>query len=112
MLVAGPTADMFGFKWLWSVYADIVPLFIRLFQPNDHPDVAAILDAFKAWENSVSDDEMRAVTSKAQLLAAELAATFPVYTPNSVWVHNKKVHGWRPTPYGLYPFYNDVWIEQ
>jgi ABC-type transport system substrate-binding protein len=107
-----PKADMFGFKWLWSVYADIVPLFIRLFQPNDHPDVAAILDAFKAWENSVSDDEMRAVTSKAQLLAAELAATFPVYTPNSVWVHHKKVHGWRPTPYGLYPFYNDVWIEQ
>ncbi|HEY0919476.1 ABC transporter substrate-binding protein [Devosia sp.] len=107
-----PTADMFGFKWLWSVQADIIPLFMRLFQPNDHPDVAAILEAFRIWENTVSDEEMREVTSKAQLLAAELAVTLPVYTPYAVWVHHKKVHGWRPTPYGLYPFYNDVWIEQ
>ncbi len=107
-----PTADMFGFKWLWAVYPDIVPLFMRLFQPNEHPDVAAVLEAFRGWENTVTDDEMREVTGKAQLLAAELAVTFPVYTPNSVWVHHKKVHGWRPTPHGLYPFYNDVWIEQ
>ena len=55
---------------------------------------------------------MRAVTSKAQLLVFDDAATTEIYTPNSVWVHHKKVHGWRPTPYGLYPFYNDVWIEQ
>ncbi|GIK82658.1 MAG: peptide ABC transporter [Alphaproteobacteria bacterium] len=106
-----PTADMWGFKWLWSVPADVIPLFVRIYQDNENPDVKAVLDAFKGWENARSEEELVAAASKGQLLVAELATTIPVYTPQTVWVHHKKVHGWRPNPFNLYPFYNDVWLE-
>lgn len=107
-----PNADLFGFKWLWSVPPDIVPLFVRLFQPADNPDAAGVLQAFAEWENATTPEEVAAVTSAAQILHAETLPTLPIYTPSTVWVHRKKVHGWRPNAYHLYPFYNDVWIEQ
>lgn len=107
-----PTADMHGFKWLWSVPSDIVPLFIRFFQPADNADAKAVLEAFGAWENAKTPEEVASVTSAAQLLHAETLPTLPIYTPTTVWVHHKKVHGWRPNAYSLYPFYNDVWIEK
>lgn len=106
-----PNADVWAFKWLWSVPADVIPLFVRVYQDNENPDVKAVLDAFKGWENASSEEELVAASSKGQLLVAELLTTIPVYTPQTVWVHNKKVHGWRPNPFNLYPFYNDVWIE-
>jgi hypothetical protein len=33
-------------------------------------------------------------------------------TPLNVWASNKRVHGWQPLASTLYPYYNDVWIEQ
>jgi len=106
-----PQADMFGFKWLWSVPADVVPLFIGNFQPKDHPDVAPVLAHFAEWSGARSEEELTAAASKLQLSVAELSVILPVYTPTTVWVHHKRVHGWRPNPHNLYPFYNDVWIE-
>ncbi|MBX3531611.1 MAG: ABC transporter substrate-binding protein [Rhizobiaceae bacterium] len=107
-----PTADMFGFKWLWSVPADVIPLFVRLYQDNEHPDVKAVLDAFAGWENARTEEDLAKAASEGQLLVARLATTIPVYTPQTVWVHHKSVHGWRPNAFNLYPFYNDVWIEK
>ncbi|MGD9891868.1 MAG: ABC transporter substrate-binding protein, partial [Dehalococcoidia bacterium] len=106
-----PKADLFGYKWLWSVPADVIPFFIRGYQPNEEPDVKEALDAFRAWEGARSDAELASASSKAQLVVAEKLPIIPIYTPTTVWVHNKKVHGWRPNRYNLYPFYNDVWLE-
>lgn len=106
-----PKADLFGYKWLWSVPADVIPFFIRGYQPNDQPAAKAALDAFKEWEGARSDAELAAASSKAQLIVAEQLPLIPIYTPNTVWVHNKKVHGWRPNRFNLYPFYNDVWLD-
>ncbi len=103
--------DMFGYKWLWSVPADVIPFFIRLYQPNDEPNVKTVLDAFREWEGARSEADLVASSKKAQLAVAELLPTIPVYTPTTVWVHHKKVHGWRPNQFNLYPFYNDVWME-
>lgn len=106
-----PEADMFGFKWLWSVPADVVPLFIGNFQPRDHPDVAPVLAHFAEWGAARSEEELTEAASKLQLSVAEKSVTIPVYTPTTVWVHHKRVHGWRPNRHNLYPFYNDVWLE-
>lgn len=106
-----PEADMFGFKWLWSVPADVVPLFIGNFQPRDHPDVASVLADFGEWEGARSEEELSAAASKMQLAIAEQSVILPIYTPTTVWVHHKRVHGWRPNRHNLYPFYNDVWLD-
>ena len=46
------------------------------------------------------------------LVAAGLTAPFvPIFTPSNVWVNTKKVHGYLPLPWNLYPYYNDVWLE-
>jgi ABC-type transport system substrate-binding protein len=44
--------------------------------------------------------------------SAEHLPFIPIYFPNTVWAHHKQVHGWRPTPTNLYPFYADVWLEE
>ena len=106
-----PKADLFGYKWLWSVPADVIPFFIRGYQPNDQPEAKEALDAFKEWEGARSDEELQKASSKAQLVVAEKLPIIPIYTPNTVWAHNKKVHGWRPNRFNLYPFYNDVWLD-
>jgi peptide/nickel transport system substrate-binding protein len=106
-----PKADLFGYKWLWSVPADVIPFFIGGYQPNDEPDAKEALAAFKEWEGARSDAELVAASSKAQLIVAEKLPIIPLYTPTTVWAHNKKVHGWRPNRFNLYPFYNDVWLE-
>ncbi len=30
----------------------------------------------------------------------------------ATFANNNKVHGWQPFVWNLYPYYNDVWIEQ
>jgi peptide/nickel transport system substrate-binding protein len=105
------TADMWAQKWLWTVPGDVIPLFVRLFQPKDHPDVVEVLTAADQWDSARTDEELIAAASRMQIAVASRAVLLPIYTPTSVWVHHKKVHGWRPNKHTLYPFYNDVWLE-
>lgn len=106
-----PTADMFAHKWLWSVPGDVIPLFVRNFQPNDHPDAAEVLAASEEWDSALSEEALSAAASRMQLAVASRAVILPVFTPLTVWVHHRRVHGWRPNSHNLYPFYNDVWLE-
>lgn len=104
-------ADCWAQKWLWGVPLDVVELFITFFLPADHPDVAASLAAYERWGSATSEEELVAAGSEVQLTLAERLPIIPIYTPNTVWVHHRDVHGWRPNQANLYPFYNDVWLE-
>ena len=104
-------AAAFGQKWLWSSPLDVVELFVGGWQENDHPDVARSLESFGGWNRATSEDDLAEGASEAQVTFAELLPMVPVYTPNTVWAHHRRVHGWRPNQANLYPFYNDVWLE-
>jgi ABC-type transport system substrate-binding protein len=103
------------FKWLWSSPMDVILLFagsVGIPAPNwQNARIKALDDQFTAWQHANSPAQLKAAAQAAQLVAAEQLPYLPIYTPNAVWVHNKKVHGWRPTATTLYPFYNDVWME-
>jgi peptide/nickel transport system substrate-binding protein len=99
----------FAFKWLWSSPMDLILLNMS---PSfyGHIEIPALQAAFSDWQHANSFAQLKAAASKAQLIAAQQVAYLPIYTPNTIWVHTSKVHGWRPTATTLYPFYNDVWL--
>ena len=45
------------------------------------------------------------------MVGAEQLPFVPIFTPSNVWVNTKKVHGYLPLPWNLYPYYNDVWLD-
>ena len=55
---------------------------------------------------------MQAAAHELQLRCAEHLPLVPLFSPATVWAHHRRVHGWRPTPTNLYPFYGDVWLEE
>ncbi len=80
---------------------DLIPLFMRLVPAERPSDVAAILEAFRIWENNVSDEEMREVTSKAQLPRRTCCHPAGLHAVRRVGAPQDGAC-WRPTPYGLY----------
>lgn len=115
-LLAGPQAYMF--KQLWSNLFDASMLFAdsRFKAPAccnaSFTEIPELDEAFLEWQNAANEDELRAAASKAQLIAAEQLPFIPILTPLSIWVHHNRVHGWMPLESTLYPYYNDVWLEQ
>jgi peptide/nickel transport system substrate-binding protein len=114
-LLEGPQAYMF--KQLWSNLFDASLLFAdsRNFAPaccnasfSSLPELDA---AFLEWQSAANEEELRAASSEAQLVAAEQLPFVPILTPLNVWAHTSRVHGWAPLSSTLYPYYNDVWIE-
>jgi ABC-type transport system substrate-binding protein len=73
------------------------------------PDLTA---AFKQWQSSATEAQLKAAALKAQLIWAQKLPKIPIVTRNDIWVNNTKVHGWRPSQTMLYPLYNDVWLEK
>ncbi len=108
-------SDAFFFQWLWDSPG---PLVWQLSHsktrpaPNwamaNQPDVDGALDA---WTASKDQNEMVAQLKYLQLTFAEQLPYLSLYAPNVVYAHNKRVHGYHPTPTIIYPLYNDVWIE-
>ena len=59
-----------------------------------------------------NDAQLESAARQVQLAVAENVPVLTLYVPHVIWVHNKKLHGYRPTnPNNLYPFYNDMWLE-
>jgi peptide/nickel transport system substrate-binding protein len=106
------TAEAFGYEWLWSSPIDVLVIFATIPSKAYNGNFSDLQAAFDAWQAAGSDAELEAAARKAQLVWAEKLPKIPVVTPNVVWVHNKKVHGWRPNQAMLYPLYNDVWVEK
>jgi peptide/nickel transport system substrate-binding protein len=115
-LLAGPQAYMF--KQLWSNLFDASLLFAdsRFAAPAccnaSFTSIPELDAAFQKWQTAGTEDELRAAASEAQLISAEQLPFVPILTPLNVWAHHKSVHGWQPLASTLYPYYNDVWIEQ
>ncbi len=110
---AGPAASIS--KWLWQDPMDAIIGFTssrcRPFPNWQHASVPELDEAFQTWLRAETQDELRAAAGRAQQIAAEQLPYIPLLTPNDVWVASRKLHGYRPFPANLYPFYQDVWLE-
>jgi peptide/nickel transport system substrate-binding protein len=104
-------ATSYAFKWLWSSPIDVVALFVEFYQPklgalND------VYDAYTKWQTAATTPELKQAALDYQKTFASQIPLIPLYTQNTIWVHNKNVVGWQPNQANLYPFYNDVWKRQ
>lgn len=111
-VMAHPPA--FVSKWLWPDVFEAVQGFTASWaRPSPNWQLASIPDlddAFQDWWSASTEAELSRSASRAQLIAAQQLPLIPLFTPNTVWAHHNRVHGWTPTEPNLYPFYNDVWI--
>ncbi len=112
-VAAGPAS--FINKWLWQDPVDAIIGFSSTrgqpFPNWQHSSIPALDEAFQDWLRAGSPDELKAAASKVQRVAAEQLPYIPLLTPNDIWVHSDKLHGWCPFAANLYPFYQDVWLE-
>lgn len=113
-LGSGPDAYFFNALWvdfprIYQVLSD------SRFAPAPnwaHASVPAVDAAMDTWTFAASEQEMEAAARTIQLTIAEQVPVLTVYVPHVVWVHSKKLHGYRPiNPQSLYPAYNDMWLE-
>jgi peptide/nickel transport system substrate-binding protein len=105
------TAESFGYEWLWSSPIDVLVIFATIPSLKYNGNMTDLAAAFHQWQTAGSDAELEQAARSAQLIWAEKLPKIPVVTPNVIWVHSKKVHGWKPNQAMLYPLYNDVWFE-
>lgn len=112
-VAAGPAAAIS--KWLWQDPMDAIIGFSSTANepfPNwEHASVPELDRAYEAWLRAGGHDELAAAAAQAQLVFARELPYVPLLVPNDVWVHSAAVHGWRPFPANLYPFYQGVWVE-
>jgi ABC-type transport system substrate-binding protein len=112
-VAAGPAS--FINKWLWQDPLDAIIGFSATrgqpFPNWQHASIPALDEAFKDWLRAGPPEALKAAASKIQHIAAEQLPYIPLLTPNDVWVHSNKLHGWRPFAANLYPFYQDAWLE-
>jgi peptide/nickel transport system substrate-binding protein len=110
------SAPMSLFFWLWPIPIDVLTLFAGsafIPVPNfSHAVVPRIDAAITSWQNSATAEAAQAAASEFQLAWAEELPYLSLMNQNATFVKNNKVHGWAPYVWNLYPFYNDVWIEQ
>lgn len=102
-------------KWLWPDPLDATVGYVWSkchdgpnWQRNADPAIDRECEIFFG---AVDAKEEAEASQRLQVRSAEHLPFIPIYFPNTVWAHNKRVHGWRPTPTNLYPFYADVWLE-
>lgn len=109
---AYPKSQSFGYEWLWSSPVDVLVIFNVIPSPAYNGNQPALKAAFDMWQTARSEKQLERAAKQAQLVWAQKLPKIPIVTRNDIWVHNKKVHGWQPSQTMLYPFYNDVWLEQ
>src|SRR5579864_8712591 len=102
-------------KWLWQDPLDAIIGFSATrgqpFPNWQQSSIPALDEAFRDWLKAGPADELKAAASKVQRIAAEQLPYIPLLTPDDIWVHSNKLHGWRPFAANLYPFYQDAWLE-
>jgi peptide/nickel transport system substrate-binding protein len=109
---AYPKSQSFGYEWLWSAPVDVLVIFNVIPTPAYNGQLPDLTAAFKQWQTSKTNAQLKAAAYKAQFIWAQKLPKIPIVTRNDIWVYNKKVHGWRPTQTMLYPQYNDVWLDK
>jgi peptide/nickel transport system substrate-binding protein len=109
---AYPKSQSFGYEWLWSSPMDVLVIFNTIPSAPFNGALPDLTAAFKQWQSSANDAQLKAAALRAQLIWAQKLPKIPIVTRNDIWVNSTKVHGWRPTQTMLYPLYNDVWLEK
>jgi peptide/nickel transport system substrate-binding protein len=105
------TCTAFALKGLWSSMIDLTQYFIGYLQsPSEALDMANA--AYEKWLTAATVPELETAADNYQMVVAEQLQLIPIYTPNGIWAHHKRVVGWSPNTANLYPFYNDVWLSQ
>lgn len=106
------TLEAWNFEWLWASPVDLL-IFFQAFPSTawngDLPDIAA---AVAAWQEAPDEAALEEAARSMQLAWAEQLPEIPILTRNDVWVAHRNVMGYSPLQTMLYPFYNDVWIQQ
>lgn len=109
-------ADSSIFFYLWPVPIDVVILFVSsktIPAPNwSRARIPEVDEAVQAWQTAANEDQLRAAGQQFQLAIVKNLPIVPLVNRNNIWVHRKHVHGWLPHQWNLYPYYNDVWLEQ
>jgi peptide/nickel transport system substrate-binding protein len=104
-------ATAFALKGLWSSMIDLTQYFIGYLQsPSEALDMANA--AYDKWLTAATVEELETAADDYQAVVAEQLQLIPIYTPNGIWAHHKRVVGWSPNTANLYPFYNDVWLSK
>ena len=73
--------------------------------------VPAIDAAMTAWQTAGTNEEGQAAATAFQKAYCEEVPYVSLVTKNAVFAKRNNVHGWQPTLWNLYPYYNDVWID-
>ena len=102
-------------KWLWPDPVDAVIGFVASWSqsgPNwQRASIASVDEACTDWLHAGDTPTLRDAATRLQVAAASNLPLIPLYFPNAIWAHHRRVHGWDPIPSNLYPLYNDVWLE-
>lgn len=108
--------DSYLFYYAWPVPIDVVILFVgtaTIPVPNwAHASIPEVDAAIAAWQSAGTEEELAAAGKQFQLAIAEHLPIIPLLNRNSIWVNRKNVRGYLPHQWNLYPYYNDVWLEQ
>jgi peptide/nickel transport system substrate-binding protein len=112
-VAAGPAASIS--KWLWQDPLDAAIGFTdssnRPFPNWQHASVPELDRAYQGWLRATSAGELRSAAEHAGRVFAATLPYVPLLTPNDIWVHGAHVHGYRPFPANLYPFYQGVSLD-
>lgn len=102
-------------KWLWQDPLDAVIGFsstrCRGFPNWQHASIPELDAAFRDWLRAGTQEDLRAVASRAQRIAAEQLPYVPLVTPSDAWVRSAALHGWEPYPANLYPYYQEARLD-
>lgn len=72
-------------------------------------NVDALVD--KMRNAGTLEDRYAAVKDLQKVIHGDLVPVIPIYHPLDIYVMSKKVHGYSPNTYSLYPRMFDVWLE-
>jgi len=110
----GPAATIS--KWLWQDPIDAIIGFSATSNapfPNwEHAAEPTLDRAYETWLRAGTHDELTTAAAHIQRVFADTLPYVPLLTPNDIWVHAAYVHGWRPFPANLYPFYQGMWLDR
>lgn len=108
--------DSFISKWLWQDPMDAIIGFTSTRgqpSPNwQHASISELDASYRRWLEAETKEDLRKAAFDVQKIAAEKLPYIPLLTPNDIWVFTKKLRGFEPFCASLYPFYQDVTIEE
>lgn len=110
---AGPAS--FISKWLWPDAVDAVIGFASTrckgFPNFQHASIPSLDEAFRHWLRARSDEELHSAARRVQRIAVDEVPYVPLVTPNDVWVHTSRLHGFTPYAADLYPRYQEAYLD-